>query len=57
MVVSDDEGTSLTGRKKSILTELLGDQLLEHTIKDGVQSNSFMATSKLDGKTIGLYFS
>jgi hypothetical protein len=39
------------------LTELLGDRLLEHTTNDGVQVNSYMATSKLNGKTIGLYFS
>lgn len=41
----------------STLTELLGDQLLEHSINNNVQENSFIKTSELDGKVIGLYFS
>jgi hypothetical protein len=38
-------------------SELLGDRLLEHTTDDGAQGINYIATSQLNGKTIGLFFS
>ena len=39
------------------LTELLGDQVLEHYVQGEVPGTNFIATSELRGKVIGLYFS
>jgi hypothetical protein len=41
----------------TIFSELLGDRLLEHTTDDSAQASNYIATSQLNGKTVGLYFS
>jgi len=46
-----------TAMTTTIFSELLGDRLLEHTIRDGAQVTNYIATSQFSGKTIGLYFS
>ena len=39
------------------LSELLGQQLLQHSTDGGAATTNYTATSQLNGKVIGLYFS
>ncbi|UJR12294.1 hypothetical protein I4U23_017005 [Adineta vaga] len=39
------------------LVQLLGEQLLQHSTDESAGTNNYIATSRLHGKIIGLYFS
>ncbi|CAF4459971.1 unnamed protein product, partial [Rotaria magnacalcarata] len=51
------ETTTTKAVTTTVFIELFGEQLLEHSADESSQTTTYMPTSKLEGKTVGLYFS
>ncbi|CAF4312621.1 unnamed protein product [Rotaria socialis] len=51
------ETTTTKAVTTTVFIELLGEQLLQHSVDESSQTTTYMPTSKLEGKTVGLYFS